>query len=371
MRASRLDETASYTALITSMFRRDRGGSERWSVPCNALRERATERKGLVAMMGMNAMPEGDAGKLTKAKVGRKKLRYLLGVAVVLLVGGKSWLGSLSSRVSSTDFEDIVARWHRDKQGSLSLSHRVCDPPRPPSPGSTPAIPRPPECIAGKTPPPPDLFVGEKLEGDGGADELMMLARRSVVDWFCTMSISPGDVERCLPRLVSNSTIKDAGFYWRDNTIRYNWDFLDKVGRHKYLFLWLGDRDEAGKEKFIAFSLGVLAHEYAHYLDFRSKGKISAAVAELVDPSLLDPKTVAEAAGDYFAGCMAALMDSPDPTMEFYIQGSKANENYPDGDARVSVFGAGKDQCRVCGVPPSIREVARGIVYPPLEKAGH
>ncbi len=63
---------------------------------------------------------------------------------------------------------------------------------------------------------------------------------------------------RCRPILMRNDTLNNAFFYWSRGTIRYDWKYITTRSKE------LTDGDEAKLQSFV---LGIIAHEYGHYLD--------------------------------------------------------------------------------------------------------
>lgn len=201
------------------------------------------------------------------------------------------------------------------------------------------------------------------LEDDSALDpDWMELALTIVTNIVCPTQLRRG--RHCRPYFVSNKTLENAFFFWDTGTIRYDPGWLSK--RSKEL-----KSDDTGKfNKLQVFVLGVIAHEYGHYLDETSGKASNHSARRLLDSGRLhlteaewnglEDTQWEELWGDFVGGCVIQAVDvSPVLMAEYYkgVQASKSTDRpYPKNEHRAIAFTEGWYYCSG-NTPPSYLEL--------------
>jgi hypothetical protein len=154
---------------------------------------------------------------------------------------------------------------------------------------------------------------------------------------------------RCMVEVFMSDNCANADFNPMDHKIRYSYQFLkDQTGS-------AGPESKQGASLF----LGIMAHEYGHYLDWASQGEYvrtflanSSEIAAYLDAApthaagTFDPaRQVAELWADSVAGCMLSLTDMTSDQYDYFLCGAAATDNYPPSSVRMVALRDGWKRC--------------------------
>ncbi|NUP13898.1 MAG: hypothetical protein HOW73_48300 [Polyangiaceae bacterium] len=154
---------------------------------------------------------------------------------------------------------------------------------------------------------------------------------------FSMGALAFGQERTFRPTFVTNTSVRQAAFLTSDATVRI----------HPDLFTNMASSMPAAEEQ-VAFTLGVLAHEYGHYADKQLflYDRLISAVPELRAQSLSRVHKK-ELFADSVAGCLLARMDQvSDPLARFYASGAtRASDSHPAADLRLIALKHGWARC--------------------------
>jgi hypothetical protein len=234
----------------------------------------------------------------------------------------------------------------------------------------------------GTNPTPPAPVIGyQSMAGDADGVEIkvvewMDLILDLVIRRACPQKLR--DERRCRPGFTRNDTGDPCGvFDEAQRTIRYNWSCIERESK-KLHEVMLADNSAAAEERSqMSFALGIVAHEYGHYLDAESGNMarmdiriLPALVLEVPLEVEYSDNKLKELLGDFVAGCVlgdSVLLNA------FIVHDFFAGMNpkdlkdadYPTPGQRIITFNAAWDRCNGKVPRATALEELMAVLSPP------
>jgi hypothetical protein len=155
--------------------------------------------------------------------------------------------------------------------------------------------------------------------------------------------------KQCEPAVKRNDAVEIAGFWTKGKIIRYNWQYLlQQTG--------LFAPAEADRE-WVKVLIGIMAHEYGHYLDAVSNGALREKW-NIANPVFSGFSNVwkAESWADAVAGCILGSSAIDSDSLDKFLIGlnSTGEDDHPPGDKRLTAVRLGWQTCSDDPPPQSL-----------------